>query len=110
MKPINYILINTILSIVLLSSIPVTIYADDDDHERAKQLMETGDILPLENILNNARDVYSGKIIEVELESENGQLIYELEILDKNGKVWELQFDAYTGKLLDNDNDNEKEH
>jgi len=106
MKLINYILINTILSIILLISVPATIYADDDDHERAKQLMETGEILPLEDILKNARNIYSGNIIEVELETEDGQLIYELEILDKKGKVWELKFDAYTGKLIKT----EKEH
>ncbi len=72
----------------------------DDDHERAKKLMESGEIIPLENILKNARNVHPGKIIKVELETEKNKILYEIEILDKQGTVWELKFDAYSGKLL----------
>lgn len=71
-----------------------------DDHDRAKQLMDAGDILPLEEIIEKAGREYPGRILETELEEKGDQMIYELEILDENGIVWELRFDARTGKLL----------
>jgi uncharacterized membrane protein YkoI len=69
-------------------------------YDDAKALQERGDILPLETILANASKDYPGKVIEVELESEYGAHLYELEILDKDGKVWELKYDARSGELL----------
>lgn len=84
----------------ILSSAPSLIYADDDDHDRAKLLMESGEIISLEDILKNARNVHPGRILEIELETKKNKLIYEIEILDKQGSVWELKFDAYSGDLI----------
>lgn len=81
------------------------LYADDD-HEEAKRLVESGDILPLENVLKNAREVQSGKVLEVELETEKGKKIYEIELLDTDGTVFELKFDAQTGKHISTEKEN----
>ena len=40
-------------------------------------------------------------MLEVEFESEHGQYIYEIEILNPQGIVWELELDAQTGQLLE---------
>lgn len=88
----------TTLVIGLLLS--VTVLAQADDHDKAKRLKDAGDILSLEVILQNAREVQQGKILEAELESENGKLVYEIELLTPEGKILELVFDAATGKHL----------
>lgn len=72
----------------------------DDDHDKALSLKETGQILPLEEILQQARNHLDGRILEVELEKEKGKMIYELHLLDKSGVVWELEMDASNGKLI----------
>ena len=72
----------------------------DDDHERARRLADTGDILPLAEILRRADDHWQGRIIEVELEHEEGLYLYELEVLTPQGQVVELYFDAGTGELV----------
>ncbi len=72
----------------------------DSDHNEARKLKEAGKILPLEQIIASARQLYSGHILEIELEHEDGRYIYELEILDDNGTVWELEYDAKNGKLI----------
>jgi uncharacterized membrane protein YkoI len=51
-------------------------------------------------MLENVRQSYPGKILEVELEKEHGRLIYEVEILSKDGVVTEVYIDARTGKFL----------
>ena len=72
----------------------------DDDHEQARRLREAGDILPLETILQRAQAHHPGRVLEVELESEHGRHVYEIEILDAQGVVQELYFDAHSGELL----------
>ncbi len=72
----------------------------DDDHNIVKKLKESGDILPLEIIIKKATAKHPGRVIEAELEEKPGGYIYEIEILDKSGVVWELIYDAKTGKFL----------
>jgi uncharacterized membrane protein YkoI len=72
----------------------------DSDYDRAQQLREAGEILPLETILQKLHTSHPGKVLEVELENEHGQVIYEIEILDDNGKVWEIKVNAKTGERL----------
>lgn len=73
---------------------------DESDHEAVRELMQQGDILPLEQILAQAREQRPGRVLETELEREGGRHIYELEILGDNGEVWEMKFDAASGELL----------
>jgi uncharacterized membrane protein YkoI len=72
----------------------------DSDHDRAKQLREAGEILPLERIIEMAKKDHPGRLIEAELEEKKGRFIYELELLDEEGIVWELKYDARSGELL----------
>ena len=72
----------------------------DDDHDRAMRLRESGDILPLAQIVREAGEVYAGRILEVELKREHGRYVYEIEMLAGNGQVLEMQFDARTAELL----------
>lgn len=78
---------------------------DDGGHERhehevVRELAEQGDILPLERILQHAARHRSGRVLEIELEKHAGLLIYEVEILDADGAVWEMNFDARSGELV----------
>lgn len=72
----------------------------DDDHKDARQLVISGDIMPLEKILETVYKTHQGHILEVELEQDDNVYSYEIELLDKNNKVWEIEVDAVTGKLL----------
>ncbi len=72
----------------------------DSDHLIARKLRESGEILPLEKILERARAAKPGQIIETELERKKGRYVYEVEILDPAGQVWEVKLDAKTGELI----------
>jgi len=88
----------------LLTGVCMSAYADDD-HEKAKRLLESGDILALETVLETVRTIQPGKILEVELESEKGRNIYEIELLTPDGKILELLFDARTGEHISTKNE-----
>jgi len=90
-------------AILLLSLLTLTAaspaLADKEDelnYREARRLMENGTILPLQTILKKVQ----GSILEVELEHERGLYLYEIEVLNSNGTVTELEFDATTGKLV----------
>jgi uncharacterized membrane protein YkoI len=73
----------------------------DEDQDVAKQLMEQGEILPLEKILEQAKLIHPGRILEAEMEHKGEIYIYEIEIVDAQGRVWELKLNAQTGDLVD---------
>jgi len=83
--------------------------AGERDHDEARELRERGDIVPLEQILQAAAGQRAGRVVEVELELEfdlqgasgGKTYVYEVEVLDAGGEVWELKYDARTGALLD---------
>ncbi len=92
-----------ITSLLIIFSIPL--FADDD-HDEAKRLVESGEILALEVVLKKAREIQAGKVLEVELESKKNKYIYEIELLNADGTVFELKFDARTGKHLSTEKEN----
>ncbi len=80
-------------------------YSFADDHDEAYDLLRSGKILSLEKILKIARKQIQGIILEVELEYEKKILIYELEVLDKKGIVWEIKLNATTGAIIKKEQD-----
>lgn len=85
--------------IILISSLSHYTLADDD-HIKARQLYESGQILSLESILQRVRKNYPAKVLEVELERKGDIIVYEIEMLYNNGIVKEVYIDARTGDIL----------
>ena len=54
--------------------------ADDDDHDFAKRALEQGRALPLADIIAKISPQVPGKVIEVELDDEDGTLVYDLKV------------------------------
>jgi uncharacterized membrane protein YkoI len=77
----------------------------DNDHDEARRLQQAGDILPLETIIKKAQAIHPGRILEAELESEHGHYYYEIELLDDNGRVWEMKLDSQTGEPINKKQD-----
>ena len=95
----NYSIMRILLVVFMILS-PLYVAMADDDYIEARRLLDSGEILPLEVILKNVRQIIPGKILEVELEKEDEQIVYEIEILEGNGVIKEIYIDAKTGKLL----------
>jgi uncharacterized membrane protein YkoI len=76
------------------------IFAEDIDQATVRKLRSSGQILPLEKIHTKAKTIKTGKILETDLETKNGQYIYEIEMLDDKGIVWEIKLNAKTGQLI----------
>jgi uncharacterized membrane protein YkoI len=51
-----------------------------------------------------------GTINQVELEDEDGSVVYGFDVVSKDSKSYDVKVDAKTGKVLKADNDNENEN
>ncbi|MGG4604639.1 PepSY domain-containing protein [Paenalcaligenes sp. Me131] len=74
--------------------------ASRSDHERARRAVEAGEIMPLRSLLDTVENDYPGQVVEVELEHEDGQLVYEIKVLQASGQRLKLVLDARTGEVL----------
>lgn len=74
---------------------------DETAQQRAIRLRERGDILPLAEVIRiNGLDRV-GRIIEVDLEVEDGRQVYELKILTGESVVREYYIDPRDGRILE---------
>lgn len=81
------------------------VFAHDIDQDEALRLAEQGRILPLHALIEDALARYPGRFLAAELERDDGRYIYELELVTRDRRVVELEYDAVTGRLLDVDID-----
>ena len=86
--------------LILLLCFPVVSWTDDIDHDEALRLKQSGEILPFETILKKAKQHHDGKVLEIELEKKHGRYIYEIEILDSEGILWEMKINAADGNVV----------
>ena len=74
--------------------------ADRDDHERARQALEAGEVMPLRVILEQVERDYPGRVLEIELEREDGRWIYEISLVQRGGRILKLDVDAADASVL----------
>ena len=74
------------------------------DHDRARQAVEAGEVLPLRTILERVEREYPGQVIDVELdrEQENSieRWVYRIKVLRTGGALIKLKVDARDGSII----------
>lgn len=71
-----------------------------DEYDKVRLLKQRGDILSLEDILTRARRYHAGRVLETELEVAGQHYVYELQLVDNQGRVRYIWLDAATGELM----------
>jgi len=92
----------TLLLLLLTGSVDVAIA---DDVDRVRQLRSNDAILPLSTILAGIEHRFPGTLLEVELEDEHGQVLYELEMLGRDQVIRTIKVDARSGRILTTERD-----
>lgn len=72
----------------------------DSDHDRARQAVQSGQVLPLPTVLEQLAREVPGQVLEVELEQDDGRWIYEIKLLQPGGQRVKLKLDARTAELI----------
>jgi uncharacterized membrane protein YkoI len=71
------------------------------DHERAEDAVARGAILPLADVLARLALTHPGDVIDVEIDDEDGVIVYDLDLVTQNGRLLEIEVNAVTGEVLD---------
>ncbi|WP_462387655.1 PepSY domain-containing protein [Acidovorax sp. Q11] len=71
-----------------------------DDHDRARQAVQAGQVLPLPTVLERLQREVPGQVLEVELEQESERWIYEIKLLTPVGQLTKVKLDARTAEVL----------
>lgn len=93
-------LLRTAAAVLLGGLLTVAQASDDGDHERAREAVQSGQVLPLRAVLERLEREHPGEVLEVELEREHGQWLYEVKLLQRDGQLLKLKVDARTAAVL----------
>ena len=72
----------------------------DSDHDRARAALLAGEVRPLAQVLAQVAHTHPGQVLEVELEREGSRWVYELKLLQSDGRLLKLEVDARDGQVL----------
>lgn len=90
-----------VLAMLSMLAPALPVLADDDDHERALDARASGAARPLAEILPLVEARFGARVIEVELDEDDGRIVYEFELITPDGRVLEAEIDAASGAVLE---------
>ena len=96
MKRSNYMILTMLISGVLLTW--GLALSSEGTHGKEEGLLTPK--LSMEEAIATAKTKFPGQVLEAELENEQGQAVYEIEIASTKVVVTEITIDAQTGELL----------
>jgi len=66
----------------------------------ARQALQQGKVLPLRTVLDKVEREHQGQVLKIEFEQEDGRFIYEIRLLQQDGRLVKLEVDASSGQVL----------
>ncbi|WP_370231376.1 PepSY domain-containing protein [Marinobacter nauticus] len=95
------VLMLTLFAVSALPFAQVACADDDDEWRRLHHEVEAGRIKPLSEILDSLARDWRGDVIDVDIEKDDGEILYEIELLGPEGQVVEFEINARTGEVLE---------
>jgi len=86
----------------MIASLPLVMLPAESAvaNQEVEHLKALGPVVSLEDVIVKAKERQPGRMIEAEVDEYHGKVIYEVDILDDQGRVWELKYDVKTGEFL----------
>ncbi len=87
-------------TLAFLAAMGAPAQAREEDHDRALRAVQAGQVMPLPQVLDRLGRSHPGQVLEVELEERRGALLYEIRLLQPDGRRVKLEVDARSGEVL----------
>ena len=94
-------------SALLLTSVGLAMSHDGNEKADVANLSTS---VTMEAAIKTATTQFPGKVLEAELENEDGKAVYEVEIVNTSGEIREFEIDAQSGKILNSEQEDQDEH
>ncbi|HHX04890.1 MAG TPA: peptidase [Pseudomonas sp.] len=92
--------------VILFLTVVSQVSARDLSQDQALKLRKEGKVLSSQTFIERALERHpKARLLELELEEKHGRYVYEVELLTVQGQVRELKFDASSGELLEDEED-----
>ncbi len=88
---------------ILAVAMPLVVHASDDDHDRARELHEGGEIRGLSEILREVSRSVPGEIVAVDLVRARDRWVYRVQVVSADGRRRVVDVDAGKGTLFDDE-------
>ncbi len=89
------------LALVSVVGMPaIDAHAEADDWRDLHEEVRAGHFVPLPEVLDWLEAHYQGQVLGVDLERDDGVVLYEIEMIGPQGQVVEFEFDAASGELV----------
>jgi hypothetical protein len=92
---------------LLLTSVGLAM-SDDGKEKIAVANLPTS--VTMEEAIKTATTQFPGKVLEAELENEDGKAVYEVEVINGSGETREFEIDAQSGKILSSEQEDQDEY
>lgn len=98
-----------LFSAIAIMAISAGIVAASDDegwheagsaYEQAREAVEHGEALPLQEVRRRLNDIAPGRIVSTHYEYEFDRWVYEFKIVDPEGRLQKVHLDARSGDLV----------
>ncbi|MDR4493843.1 MAG: PepSY domain-containing protein [Nitrospirales bacterium] len=94
-------------SALLLTSVGLGLSHDGKEKTDVTNLQTS---VTMEKAIKTATTQFPGKVLEAELENEDGKAIYEVEIVNTAGETREFEIDANSGQILSSELEDQDGH
>jgi uncharacterized membrane protein YkoI len=88
-----------VITVAVAASWPTVARADGHERDALHEAVEHGEIRSLADILATIRDKLPGEVAGVAVERKDGRWIYEFRVVDRQGRLFEVNVDARTATI-----------
>jgi uncharacterized membrane protein YkoI len=113
----------TLVPLVLLVLAPPTVTAADVlrippgveleegvEADAVLRAVQGGELMPLGRVLDILRTERQGEVVEIELDVDDGRVIYDFDVLTSEGRLYAVAIDAVTGQVVEVELEDEDDH
>jgi uncharacterized membrane protein YkoI len=94
----------------VLSLPPGVEFEDGIDADTVLRAVQQAELMPLDRVLQILRAERQGEVVEIELDIDDGRVIYDFDVLSPEGRLYAVAIDALTGQVLEIELEDEDDH
>ncbi len=85
-------------------------FEDGIDADAVLRAVEQDELMPLDRVLDILRAERQGEVVEIELDVDDGRVVYDFDVLTAEGRLYAVAIDAVTGEVVEIELEDDDDH